>query len=157
MTFTARIKRKIRRSLKRAPNGSNGVYIQLSSKRGVKILRYEHPSIDSIIQCNIHKLVYEEARTMKRAKQLYPYIPECYGVKMFKIYNFYTMGIIIQHLGNKRISDVTDDCYPTIERLEKELYAFGICHNDIHSNNIMYFKNKYWVIDFDDVYFNESK
>lgn len=31
-----------------------------------------------------------------------------------------------------------------------------ICHNDIHSNNVMYFKQKWWVIDFANVSISKS-
>ena len=156
MVFATRMKRKISRCLRRAPRGGNGIYIQLSKKRGIKILRYEYESYEEIIRYNSHIKVYEEARAMKMAKRLYPYIPECYGVKLFKINGFYTIGILLQHLGDVRIGDIMDDPCDTCLELERELYELGIQHNDVHSHNVMYFKQKYWVIDFGCVKINNQ-
>jgi tRNA A-37 threonylcarbamoyl transferase component Bud32 len=149
MTFTTRMKRKIRRNLKRAPRGGNGIYIQLSSKRGIKILRHcEYKSFEELIRYDAMRSMYQEAAVMKRAKVLYPYIPNCYGVRMLKVDSFYTIGIIIQHLGNKRIGDVLENYPSIIVDLERTFWKLGINHHDMHANNVMYFRGKYWVIDF---------
>ena len=38
------------------------------------------------------------------------------------------------------------------QKIKRILKSAGIQHNDIHGSNIMYFKGKYWVIDFDPEY-----
>ena|SRR5688572_18326928 len=157
MTFETRMKRKIRRTMHNAPKGGNGVYIQLSKKRGIKILRAEYETLEELKEYNRIENVLNEARAMKQAKRLFPYIPDCYGVKMLKIGDYYNVGIIIQHLGNKCIGDITEEYLPIVWKLEDDFRKLGICHNDIHSHNVMYFRHKYWVIDFACVYISKPK
>ena len=108
---------------------------------------------------------YQQALKEKRFLDLLTeracdFTPRCYGLVIFKYNRNFRIGLILQHLGEKRMVDVKheyrNDRGISIENradrisdlLYKRLEKKGIRHSDIHSRNIMYFQKRFWVIDF---------
>jgi RIO-like serine/threonine protein kinase len=78
-------------------------------------------------------------------------VPRCYGVRIVRRGKSFRVGILMQHLGNKRLADLSlpDKKISGIyDKLHDGLISFGVEHKDLHDENIMFFKNKFYAIDF---------
>lgn len=155
--ITKRLKKITHSSLLDAPHGSNGTYIQLSKKRGIKITMSKYPDKGSAIRSYEFRYVCKEADALRSARARYRYVPKCYGVEIVKIEDYYTIAIVLQHIGTQTLlekltkeEDINED--EIIQYVYKELRKRGIVHWDVHAKNIMFYKGRYWAIDFAGVY-----
>lgn len=129
--------------------GCYGSYFILSSSKGMKILREKYDDYEDVMESYALQSAIKEASLLKEARSRYEYIPKCYGVRIIEKDGKYRVGIILQHLDGK----LGGQCEHYEERdvrreLEKQLEKKGITHNDLHSENCIWYKEKWWVIDF---------
>lgn len=132
------------------PQGAFGKYFQVTPTRGVKVLRGSFRNLESAYNSHIFDMAREESEILKVAQNS-GVVPKCYGVRIVRRGNRYYVGILMQHLGNKRLSDMkvsVDKESQIYDDLNDALEDAGIGHNDLHAGNIMYYKGKYYAIDF---------
>lgn len=139
-----------------SPSGAHGTYIQITSKRGVKLMHGGFGSKDIAKNSESYLDAEEELKFLRHLEdQNCNFVPKCYGITFVKIGEQYYVGIILQHLGNVHLADIprTAMDYKEKEDLKDELFCtlrdmYGIQHKDIHDHNVMTFEGKFWVIDF---------
>lgn len=161
MTAHTRIRKKIERTIcKDCKGGSWAEYIQISAKKGIKLFRGRCSSIEELFKSREFEVASNEVKKLKKSRKLYPYIPACYGLKIMRIRDVYKIGIVLQHLGDRRASDnipsyghpqytnISEKIHNDIWTIQTELRRAGINHNDLHTDNVMIFKDRYWPIDF---------
>lgn len=158
----AKAKKKILRKFRISsllPQGITSQYIQLTPKKGIKICKTPFLSTTSDHFLTTYKVFLGEFRNIKAARKRYPFIPKCYGIKTLKINGFYYVGLVLQHLGTttyrehvKRFPYKYKENYKNdLDDLRSYLYAQGINHCDLHGENVMVYRNNYWIIDFEEV------
>lgn len=139
--------------------GSYGEYFKLSSQRGIKILAGRFNSYVGAIGSPTYAEASAEAFLLKVAEKT-KLVPKCYGVQIVQIGKRYAIGIVMQHLGGRMLEDTDNvDNDSVIQDLEKKMKKHGFEMGDLHAGNVMYYKRKYWVIDFtpEFVYLDESR
>lgn len=162
--MTTRLTKQIQRKLTsqhRLPNGISGTYIKLSKGKGVKLL---HATCDTWEEAlSVYKDALHEIRMMKAARKIYPFIPKCYGVKIFKFkgyIGYYKVGIILQHLGDTTLRSTlrkVRNSGSIIDDVAFHLEKQGFVHGDLHTSNIMVYRGKYWIIDFEAAHLIEKQ
>lgn len=160
MTYNTRIRKKIQRRMGKCPGGGCSKYIQLSGKRGIKLLIGTHYSMKELMDNGWWDMAIDEANCIKNVRRVYPYVPKCYGVKVVRIGREYRVGIILQHLGDDRLVDMDEyknnskKTNHQTSKLYNELYNVGVKHGDLHEGNVMYYRNRFWAIDLQGVTVN---
>jgi tRNA A-37 threonylcarbamoyl transferase component Bud32 len=149
------IKLKTTRSTK---SGVYGKYVPISNTRGVKILKAKFSSLKRLYRSEKYYRATEEVNMLKvlNARNC-DFVPKCYGLRIIQVGKNYHIGILLQHLGNVQLNDLRlengrDE--RIWNRIEKQIEKFGFSHSDIHTSNIMFYKNKYWLIDFSPEFIN---
>jgi len=130
--------------------GCYGKYYQISNTKGIKILCSKYSTYEEALESDTLIEAKEEAILLKRARCRYDYIPKCYGVKIVTIRDKFRIGIVMQHLAGPLAGDFCDyDEYDHVRAsLTKTLRDRGITHSDLHGNNVIRYKDNWWVIDF---------
>lgn len=145
--------------IRKKSSGSCGIYYQLNKKRGLKALQdiNEMPMVYKTKKAamkgwEIQSLRAEFRNHMKAFKLCPKTICKPYGVKAYRMYGGWVVGIELQHLGSVTLYDtrlseekISDICYG----LSKELAKVNIWHGDLHGGNVMRHKGKLKVIDLD--------
>ena len=130
-------------------SGKYGVYFSKKTK-GYK---YIGDGYNSKEECEIsedYALAWREFYLLSYA-YVSGIVPKAYTVRIMKRQGFYYPVLVMQHLGNKcmaqmKISD--QKRIDVIETLRNKLLGYGIEHNDLHSRNVMKYRNKWYAIDF---------
>lgn len=131
--------------------GSFGEYFKLSKHRGIKILYGVYPTAEQAAKSTSHRKALRENKILQILTQRgCRFTPKGYGVRIVKVNSSYSIGIVMQHLGNKclfnRHGGNNDEIISDLrDKLNK---VYRVFNGDVHSQNIMYYKKKYWVIDF---------
>lgn len=134
---------------KRSGGGSYGEYYQISRSKGIKLLYSSFITFEDALKSELYKDAQAEAKLMREAKTRYSNIPQCFGVKVIKMDTTYRIGIIMQHLGTqKAVTHPVAENDDFKNELVNRLRQVGIIHDDLHYNNIMLYKEDWWVIDF---------
>jgi tRNA A-37 threonylcarbamoyl transferase component Bud32 len=129
--------------------GSFGVYVQISSKLGIKIVG--GTSVEKHFKEYLKEAIHE-ARNLREARKRVSFVPRCYGVQSFKIDGKSRIGILMQHLGKKRLENMNiNNDYDVRHCLKNRLLKVNILHDDLHNANVMFYKGRYYVIDFGQV------
>lgn len=134
----------------KTPSGAYGSYFRIGRKRGLKVLRGSFRSMAAAYNSPEFDLAKEEAELLKLAEDS-GVVPECFGVRVVKRGTVFRVGILMQHLGNKTLADLNqDEMYEADihDQLKDALDHCGINHGDLHTRNIMFFKGKFYAIDF---------
>lgn len=148
-------RREIKRRLKiirvkgRSRSGVYGSYYQLNRTSGVKMLHERVSSMKNLkFPLSLLRSVENEFRLLKRAakKKLAPKPRYICLVERNKKFG---LGIVQQHLGNTRLADlphinhdfIADDLYRKLRKLKIE-------HCDLHNENVMFRRGRYYAIDF---------
>lgn len=140
------------------PKGIDAHYIKLSKKKGIKVYRYRFKSMeDKGFQYAYSKALFE-VRMLKRARKVYKHIPWCYGLRVIRLQEEgFCIGIILQHLGNTPLDVILrtkESGYDfetgenVIDKIHQKLRKGQIYHFDLHQDNIMVHKGRFYVIDF---------
>jgi len=143
-------------------SGGFGYYYQLDANKGIKVLRGRYDKYEEALNSRSLKEAYAEVCLLQKAKSRFKYIPKCYGVRIFKRENMYRIGIVLQHLGDMLLGKMFEDWKDReniSNRIKKQLVSVGVIHRDLHYENIMFYNNMWWVIDFSPEYIdiNERK
>ena len=131
-------------------SGQYGTYFRIGKKRGLKVLRGTFRSIQSAYNSATFDLAKEEASLLEMAYES-GVAPKCFGVRIAKRGSVFRVGILMQHLGNKTLADLNldEDKESKIhDRLKLELEVVGLDHCDLHNRNIMFYKSKFYAVDF---------
>lgn len=141
-----------------APSGCSGRYIQLTKRIGIKVYYCDYETRESAIKYGVKEAAHE-AKMARKIRKIYHNVPRCFGVKILKIEDKWHVGILLQHLGDERISDVKEkiDPYRVVDSIRSQFDRRKIYHSDLHHNNVMYFKGKFWVIDLLSVEINHKR
>lgn len=79
-------------------------------------------------------------------------VPKVYGVKIIKLDGVWRVAIKMQHLGNKTLYSIKSMKYKEKQKIQRSLLCAledkGIIPYDLHFNNILKYKRKYYAIDF---------
>lgn len=127
-------------------------YYQLSRRRGIKILRGRYKTIERAKLSMRYVEAHSEVMNLKIAKDRYFFVPKCYGVKIVKIKNTYSVGILMEHLGKETLEEYSSfhpiDPNRIVRKLYSDLKKVKITHDDLHNLNVMYHKYGWYAIDF---------
>ncbi len=157
-------------SSKKSGSGLYAHYYILNDKsRGIKLFKDKFTTFNRAMKSTRHASALLEYFTMAKASKRVSIVPKPYGVYVILFRNFYRVGILMQHISGislekklkkekKHIKGIHFD-YPIIQKLKVILKKKGIFHYDLHDDNIIYSKGKYWVIDwdFEEISFREKK
>lgn len=130
--------------------GEFGDYVQLTRGRGIKLIGREFKTAEDAYCSDNFAEAKEEADLLREA-QASKVVPKCYGVRVIRHGKHFRVGILMQHLGKKRVSDmnINEDEFNQIRaRLWEKLFDSGIEHNDLHDKNVMFYRKKFYAIDF---------
>lgn len=133
--------------------GCFGAYYQISKRRGVKVFFDDsYSTIEEAINSREYKKAVKESNILQTlTKRGSDFTPKSYGVKIIKKDGFYRIALVMQHLGTTDICDRDLDKKKEnkiIKSLRKKLRELKFNHTDLHTNNVMWFRKKYWAIDF---------
>ncbi len=141
-----------------SPDGMFGSYVRAGKKRGIKILYGSYDRLEALKHSDEYKAACKEAALLRLIRHRgFKGVPKCYGVIVIcrkrSLGNrpYYNVGIVMQHLGSTRLADAipsADRDHPIANRLRMKMEKFGIYHGDLHANNIMVYKGRYYAIDF---------
>ncbi len=138
----------------RKNGGAFGTYYKLSPRRGVKVLDAAYDTIKEAKQSVTYRAAKEEAWLLKKAYKS-KITPKCYGIKIVEVDGYYSVGIVMTHMGDLTLSEFMRTrkakkfYHRNIEgELLKKLDKVGITHCDLHNHNIMVRGNKFYAIDF---------
>lgn len=139
-------------------SGCFGSYHRVGKDMGIKVLEgcFETEA-DAKNSCNWQD-AQEEAYAMRRAQKS-GIAPKCYGVYVVRNSDSaegnYYVGILMQHLGQNLLGHRMDKGIVSGMRQEdiqdeirKKLLKVGVEHGDLHRENVIYFKRKYYALDF---------
>lgn len=133
-------------------SGVYSKYYQLSKTKGIKILTGRYKTIEKAKLSIKYVEAHTEVMNLKIAKERYFFVPKCYGVKIVKIKNTYSVGILMEHLGKETLEEYSSfhpiDPERIVRKLESALKKAKIYHTDLHELNIMYHKCAWYAIDF---------
>lgn len=134
-------------------SGVSGIYYKLNEKVGVKIL--EGKPFKTIAGAKRSERMEEAKSEAQNLQDAYEtgIVPACFGTGIFRSPGNtveYNVGVVMQHLGSRTLSTLKKvDKSAVVHQLLDQLEEFGINHEDLHEENIMLFRCKYYVIDFD--------
>jgi|GEM_PF-5556526 len=130
-------------------SGIHGAYIKLSPSVGIKIVHSPaYRSKAKAYRSRAYRRAKEESETLQYAYET-GVVPRCYGVMLVKVKSGFRVGVLMQHLGTLTLSnsefydnaDVFDD-------INDKLKEIGIFHGDLHEDNVMVYRGKFYAIDF---------
>lgn len=145
-----------------APGGSFGRYVKLSNSVGIKLIytngKYEGEnalrklkgfrSVAEAMRSWTWREANMEADILFQAQES-GVVPICYGATVVMVGSRYHIGILMQHLGGKPLSETSHygeaDVY---EYLYEKLEECGVSHGDLHEDNIMVYRGKFYAVDF---------
>jgi RIO-like serine/threonine protein kinase len=145
-----------------APGGAFGRYVKLSPSLGIKLIYTKHDyygdnaskrlkgfrSIAKAIQSWAWREANIEADLLFAAQDS-GVVPRCYGATVVMVGSRYHVGILMQHLGGKPLSEHENyDSVEVFDYLHDKLEELGIYHGDLHEDNIMVYRGKYYAVDF---------
>jgi tRNA A-37 threonylcarbamoyl transferase component Bud32 len=142
---------------KHQAKGVYGKYFKLSKTKGIKILiSTGFKTRETALESWAFRKAKKEMKLLKKASKS-KIVPKCYGVKI--VWNekrsLFEVGIIMQHLGEttlanhiKKYKKYKEKETSILDKLQETIKKYKIKHNDLHANNVMIFKNKFFVIDF---------
>jgi RIO-like serine/threonine protein kinase len=131
-------------------SGSFAEYFKLGKGKGVKLLRGSHRTRASALKSRNWALAHREADLLDAA-YCSKVVPKCYGVKLVKYGNHYRVGIVMQHLGHTKLNETNlnlSEGSDIRDLILEALEDVGITHTDLHSENIMVYRGKFYAIDF---------
>lgn len=138
----------IKLSTKKGPKGSYGTYFKLSNTRGVKVLHGAFTNFMAALNSWEMDEARKERDLLNKAFRS-GITPKCYGVTVVQSGRQFRVGIVMQHVGDQRLSEVsTGNSYGIIQGLSEKLRAVGIRHTDLHDYNVMKKGKKFYAIDF---------
>ena len=129
--------------------GIHGDYYRLSNAVAVKVV---HSKVYSTIRKAQNSAAYrnalDEAAIIALAEET-GVVPRCYGVTLVAVRGGYRVGILMQHLGQVTLADSEHyDDSEVYEHLYETLKDVGIDHHDLHEDNIMFYRGKFYAVDF---------
>lgn len=128
--------------------GCYGQYYQISTTKGIKLINAKFSTFNEAFESREMKEAKEESLLLRRAKSMYDYIPKCYGVKIVETRGYFRIGIVMQHLQGPTADMFCEYEEEVRQSLYKILKDRGIEHRDLHGNNVIRYKDDWWVIDF---------
>ena len=159
---------KLKSSLtnKNCKEGGYGLYCKVSKRRGVKVIDYygsSYTTIKSLKRSSAYKDAVKELNLLKKARKRSNLVPNGYEVVAVKIPGVYRIyvGILMLHIPGKVVGNCANmewdsyniSCGPSLkETLEDKLKSKGIYHSDLHDENVIYRKGKFYAIDFSPAY-----
>ncbi len=155
--MTPVLEKKIEKSLKKnqklglSPKGEYGFYVKVNSRYGIKFVGMGYDTKEEVMERQAYKLAKEEAALLQEASSRCDFIPKCYGVVVAFFREAWRAGIVMKHLGKKRLGDVylRDWKIDRVRfRLKEKMAELGIVHRDLHGGNVMRHAGKWWAIDF---------
>jgi RIO-like serine/threonine protein kinase len=130
--------------------GAHGRYVKLSPSLGIKVIHSPlFKSIAKAYKSHAYRQAKKEAELLTSAFES-GVVPRCYGVTLVKIGNRFKVGVLMQHLGSTPISesDFYDQVSEAYDEINDSLMELGIYHNDLHEDNIMVYRGKFYAVDF---------
>lgn len=139
-----------------SPSGAHGTYIQITPKRGVKLMHGNYDTKEIAKNSENYMEAEEERNFLKHLEENNcNFVPKCYGITFVIVGGRYYVGLILQHLGSVHLADIPTSAMSYKEKQEIiDEFEFtlrnhyNIEHRDIHHSNVMCFEGRYWVIDF---------
>lgn len=150
--FCHKTSKTINKKNKNVYSGVYGFYYRISKLRGIKVFQDGYESIKLLKESQTYKDAIQEKKLLDQLiKRKSKITPKCYGIKIVLRDNYYHIGIVLRHLGNITLFD--RDLHPDkedeiIDKLNDKLSNYNLIHGDLHNRNVMYYKRKYWAIDF---------
>jgi RIO-like serine/threonine protein kinase len=130
--------------------GAHGSYVKLSPSLGVKIIHsVKFNNIAKAYRSRAYRNALREAYILNVAFES-GVVPRCYGVTLVRVKKGYRVGVLMQHLGSTPLfeSEFCDKFSEAFDEINDRLIELGIVHNDIHDENVMVYRGKFYVIDF---------
>lgn len=129
--------------------GQHGWYVKLSPSVGVKVIKSSiYKSKAKAYKSRAYRLATQESANLQLAFET-GVVPRCYGVTIVKVKRGYQVGILMQHLGTLTLSNSEFyDTFDIYEGICDKLEEVGIYHQDLHEDNVMVYRNKFYAIDF---------
>lgn len=139
--------------------GAYGTYYYVGEGKGVKVFNnpdsYETHSFSTPGEAR-DSLAWQDAEMEARYLRIAQpsgVVPKCYGAKVIRTEDGkYAVGIVLEHLGRMTLRRKLprghrrqDAIY---EKLLKQLGKYGVNHYDLHPENVMWYKGKFYAIDF---------
>lgn len=128
--------------------GSYGIYFELSASVGLKVIRTakDFPTVAKAVSSRTFKRAQKEAELLDLAFET-GVVPRCYGITIVKARRGYAVGILMQHLGHQTVEEAQES--EAYDFITDALAEHGIKHKDLHRNNIMVYRGKFYAVDFD--------
>ena len=135
--------------------GAYGQYYKFSKNRGIKTIGYnEYENIEQAKKSFAYEDALKEAMLYREAYKT-GLVPKCYGVTIVNVKNSFKPAIILQHVGEitlnlqkDMLNAHRDDAEYIADQLAERLNRYGIIHNDLNFNNIMWHNERYYCLDF---------
>jgi tRNA A-37 threonylcarbamoyl transferase component Bud32 len=155
-----------KKQIEEAPGGAFGKYVKLSPSLGIKLIYTKGEYYDDMrkfkgfrsISKAIQSWTWREANIEADflfAAQESGVVPRCYGATVVLVGSRYHIGILMQHLGGKALADHENyDSVEVFNYLHDRLEDLGIYHGDLHEDNIMVYRGKYYAVDFSPYFVN---
>lgn len=131
--------------------GDYGSFFKIDKGIGVKVLTQDFDTLEELLKSKTWEYARNEA-TMLEAAFCTGIVPECYGPAPVLRRGKYYAGIVMQALGRTTLYRrcMAEDHEESVkDTLKSILSDHGFIHKDLHANNIMWYRRKYWAIDFD--------
>lgn len=135
--------------LNKTLEGVHGGYIKLSPSVGIKIIHSRiYKSRAKAFRSRTYYLANEEAEILKVAYDS-GVVPRCYGPTVIAVPGGFKVGVLMQHLGSLTLSEsVFYEDNEIYDNITERLGELGIKHFDLHEDNIMVYRGKFYAIDF---------
>lgn len=129
--------------------GAHGSYIKLSPSLGLKVIHsVKYKSRAKAYRCRAWREARLEAELLDIAFES-GVVPRCYGATLVKVKSGFQVGVLMQHLGSTTLSNSKFyDEFDVQEDINNKLEELGIYHGDLHEDNIMVYRGKFYAIDF---------
>lgn len=129
--------------------GVHGAYVKLSNTMGIKVIHSKPFRTQAkAYRSQAYKLAVRESYNLQVAYDS-GVVPRCYGIMLVKTKAGYRVGVLMQHLGATPLakSDFYDS-HEVFDDLTERLKEVGIYHADLHEDNIMVYRGKFYAVDF---------
>jgi len=129
--------------------GVHGEYVKLSPQMGIKLIHSKlFRTQAKAMRSQAWKLAMQESRYLQLAFES-GVVPRSYGVSLVKVRSGFRVGVLMQHLGATPLCN--SEFYDSLEvfdDINERLLEVGISHADLHEDNVMVYRGKYYAIDF---------